>query len=578
MLFRAILVGIFFLITGAAAAETKVALLIANANYTSVAALKNPPNDIAAMRRTLETAGFNISTLENGTRAEMSAALAAFEEKVADADIGLVYYSGHGVEVNGENFLIPVDATLRSDRDVKYEAIVLSDVLGVLAKARSFKLVLLDACRDNPFLKTMKHGLTKGAPTRGLARIDSSESNMLIGYATAPGDVATDGDGSTSPYARALARHIASPGLEIEAALRAVAKEVFEATGGRQRPFKTGSLFDTVMLGPTEGTPIIVEDDACRDAASHWNAISNSTARSLFEEHLQKFPDCAFASLARMKLASLGPDNDAERTTIAIPTPPLQESENNTPQTDCDLFASAPDDKMKLASVEGVAFTEISTDRALEVCQAAVDRYPRTARLWYQLGRSQHKAGDYVKASEAYIIAGNYGSAAAVNGLGRLLALLAREGKTEEFVPVLVWFQEHVTKEQASTATELGSAFEEKAQLKRAIDAYSVAANFEEPNALYKLSWFSDRGTFGASDPKLAATYMIRSLKSGLLKYFQSDIWYGGPRITEGDQWSFEFRLALQREMISAGVYSGKVDGRLGPSTVKAVERLRKKL
>ncbi|UDF32355.1 UNVERIFIED_ORG: caspase family protein (plasmid) [Roseateles sp. XES5] len=577
MLFRAILVGIIFLIAGAAAAETKVALLIANANYTSVTPLKNPPNDIAAMRATLETAGFNITTLENGTRAEMSAALASFEEKVGNADIGLVYYSGHGVEVNGENFLIPVDAALRSDRDVKYEAIVLSDVLGVLSKARSFKLVLLDACRDNPFLKTMKQGLTKGAPTRGLARVDSAESNMLIGYATAPGDVATDGDGATSPYAKALARHIASPGLEIETALRAVAKEVFEATGGKQRPYKTGSLFDTVMLGPTETAPI-AKDDVCRDAATHWAAISNSTARALFEEHLQNFSNCAFASLARMKLASLEPDQGTERMTIAIPTLSAQEGENDTPQTDCDLLAAAPDDRMKLASVPGVAFTEIAVDRALEACQAAVDQYPRTARLWYQLGRSQHKAGEYAKASEAYIVAGNYGSAAAVNGLGRLLALLAREGKTEEFVPVLAWFQEHVTKEQASTATELGSAFEEKAQMKRAIDVYSVAAKFDEPNALYKLSWFADRGTFGASDPKLAATYMIRSLKSGLLTHFQSDVWYGSPRIIEENQWSFDFRLALQREMISAGVYSGKVDGRLGPSTVKAVERLRKKL
>lgn len=577
MLFRAILVSIFFLVTGAAAADTKVALLIANANYTSVAPLRNPPNDIAVMQETLEAAGFDVSTLENGTRAGMSAALASFEEKVAGADIGLVYYSGHGVEVNGENFLIPVDATLRSDRDVKYEAIVLNDVIGALSKARNFKLVLLDACRDNPFLRTMKHGLTKGVPTRGLARVDSSESNMLIGYATAPGDVATDGEGATSPYAKALARHIASPGLEIEAALRAVAKEVFEATGGRQRPFKTGSLFDTVMLGPDKAASV-PEGDKCRDAATHWAAIGMSTDRSLFEEHLKNFPDCAFASLARMRLASLSPDQDAGHVTISIPPAQAHESENNVPQTDCDLFASAPEDKMKVASVEGVPFSDISTDQALGACRAAVDQYPRTARLWYQLGRSQHKAGEYAKASEAYIVAGNYGSAAAVSGLGRLLALLAREGKTEEFLPVLIWFQEHITRDHASAATELGSAFEEKAQLKRAIDMYTVAARFDEPNALYKLSWFSDRGTFGTSDPQLAAGYMVRSLKSGLLKYFQSDVWFGSPRITEADQWSFEFRVALQKELIAAGVYGGKIDGRLGSSTVKAVEKLRKKL
>lgn len=577
MLFRAILVGIFLLVAGGASAETKVALLIANANYTAVTALKNPPNDIAVLRGTLEAAGFAVSTLENGTRAEMSAALSTFEDKVAAADIGMVYYSGHGIEVNGENFLIPVDATLRSDRDIKYEAIVLSDVIATLSKARAFKLVLLDACRDNPFLRTMKHGLTKGVPTRGLARVDSSESNLLIGYATAPGDVATDGDGGTSPYAQALARHIALPGLEIEAALRAVAKEVFEATGGKQRPFKTGSLFDTVMLGPSETTSN-VKEDACRDAATHWTGISTSTDRSLFEEHLRNFPNCAFASLARMRLASLGSDQGAAHASITIPSAPADESENGVPQTECDLLASAPDDKMKVASLDGVAFTGIPTDQALAACRAAVDQYPRTARLWYQLGRSLHRAGDYTKASEAYIVAGNYGSAAAMSGLGRLLSLLAREGKTEEFQPVLVWYQEHITKDQAATAVDLGNAFEEKAQLKRAFDIYTVAAELGEPNALYKLSWFSDRGALGPRDPTLAATYMIRALKSGLLKHFQSDVWYGGPRIAEGDQWSYEFRVAFQKEMASAGVYSGKIDGRLGPSTVKAVDRLRKKL
>lgn len=579
IVFRAILVSIFLLVAGTATAQTKVALLIANANYTAVTALKNPPNDIAILRGTLEAAGFDVSLLENATRAEMSAALGAFEEKVENADIGMVYYSGHGIEVNGENFLIPVDAALRSDRDIKYEAIVLNDVIATLSKARAFKLVLLDACRDNPFLRTMKHGLTKGVPTRGLARVDSSESNLLIGYATAPGDVATDGDGATSPYAQALARHIATPGLEIEAALRAVAKEVFEATGGKQRPFKTGSLFDTVMLGPDGTAPVVPQtEDACRDAATHWAGISATTDRALFEEHLRNFPNCAFASLARMRLASLSVDQGAGQATIAIPAAPVHESEDNVPQTECDLLASAPDDKMKIAALAGVAFTAIPTDRAVEACRVAVDQYPRTARLWYQLGRSLHKAGDYAKASEAYIVAGNYGSAAAMNGLGRLLSLLAREGRTDEFAPVLAWYQDHVAKDQAATAVELAGAFEEKAQLRRAFDMYTVAARFDEPNALYKLSWLADRGALGPRDPTLAATYMVRALKSGLLTSFQSDVWYGSPRIAEESAWSYEFRVALQKEMTSAGVYSGKIDGRLGPSTVKAVERLRKKL
>ncbi|MCA0343591.1 MAG: caspase family protein, partial [Proteobacteria bacterium] len=346
MLLRLAILLLAVVIGQPALAARKAALLIGNATYAAPATeLKNPPNDITAMKATLETAGFEVTVLENAGRAAMSQALAGFEEKVAGADIGLIYYSGHGIEVSGDNFLIPVDAKLASDRDVKYETILLDDLLHALAGATKLKLVLLDACRDNPFLTSMKRPSTRGIPTRGLARVDSAESNMLIGYATAPGDVALDGDGAMSPYAAALSRHLVTPGLEIEAALRAVAKDVFEATDGRQRPFKTGSLFETVVLGEGRASDAagsaIGQGDPCRDASAHWAEIRESKDKAMFEDHLRLFPACAFTNIARQRMAALAPAVSRQET---------------SGETECDRLAAAENDPFKLAAAKGVDF------------------------------------------------------------------------------------------------------------------------------------------------------------------------------------------------------------------------------
>ncbi|GLR49912.1 caspase family protein [Shinella yambaruensis] len=323
MVLRAIVFAIALLASSGAFAERKVALLIGNARYsTAASSLRNPLNDVAVMRKTLAGAQFEVDIVENGSLDQMSAALDRFEEKARGAEIGLIYYSGHGVEIGGENYLVPIDAELPSDRRVKYEAIAMADVLSRLDGVTKLKLVLLDACRDNPFLDTMKKLATKGIGSKGLARVETSGSNMLIGYATAPGEVARDGDGDNSPYAAALARHLVAPGLEIESALRAVTRDVREATGGGQTPFKTGSIYETVLLGPaiTEqlDTPAYEKEqesgfsgqqalpvDPCRDAATHWGEVKSSEDKTLIGEHVRLFGDCAFVGLAKHRIAVL---------------------------------------------------------------------------------------------------------------------------------------------------------------------------------------------------------------------------------------------------------------------------------
>jgi TPR repeat protein len=414
MLLRVAILLLAVLLAQPALAERKVALLIGNATYVAPATeLRNPPNDVIAMKKTLEDAGFEVLVVENAGRAAMSAALADFEHKVTGAEIGLIYYSGHGIEVSGENFLIPVDARLASDRDVKYETIVVDDLLQALGGATKLKLVLLDACRDNPFLTSMKRLATRGIPTRGLARVDSAESNMLIGYATAPGDVALDGDGAMSPYATALTRHLVVPGLEIEAALRAVAKDVFESTGGKQRPFKTGSLFETVMLGDDVAPSAAVSvghGDPCRDAAAHWTEVRESKSASMFEDHIRLFPTCAFANIARQRLGELAPEVSVRGAAS---------------ETECDRLASAENDPFMLASAKPVNFSAIDFARAVPACRQAIRDNPDEVRFPYQLGRSLDAAGEFEEAIAQYRKASDLGNHQAM----RNLAILYERGE-----------------------------------------------------------------------------------------------------------------------------------------------------
>jgi len=252
--FRILLVAfsLFFAGVVSAQAEKRVALLIGNGAYSSGAQLINPRNDVEALRVALKGAGFDfIDAQADLNRASMVRALRNFEEKAQGSDIAVVFYSGHGIEFNGQNYLIPVDAKLDSDRDIDDETLSLDRVLRAIDGATKLKLVLLDACRDNPFNNSMKRSLTRSVVSRGLARVDAADANMLIAYAAAPGQLALDGDGRNSPFTSALVKHLLTPGLDVRLALGKIRDEVSATTGRRQIPFQTGSLGgDLIQLAP----------------------------------------------------------------------------------------------------------------------------------------------------------------------------------------------------------------------------------------------------------------------------------------------------------------------------------------
>lgn len=220
----------------------RVALVIGNAAYRSVSVLANPGRDSTTVAEALRQVGFQSVTLvSDATRDKMIEALRAFATEADKADWALIYYAGHGIEVGGLNYLIPVDAKLASDRDVQFETISLEQVMSAAEGAGKLRLVLLDACRDNPFANMMKRSTASRAVGRGLGRVEP-DAGMLLVYAAKHGQLASDGDGQNSPFVSSFVKRIATPQIEIRKLFDLVRDDVMSATKRQQQPFTYGSV------------------------------------------------------------------------------------------------------------------------------------------------------------------------------------------------------------------------------------------------------------------------------------------------------------------------------------------------
>jgi Caspase domain/Domain of unknown function (DUF4189)/Putative peptidoglycan binding domain len=288
-------------------AEKRVALVVGNSAYQNVSRLANPTNDSEAMAETLKGAGFDVVALKRDLNVnQMRRALRDFSDTVHDADIAVVYFAGHGVEIEGINYLIPVDAVLERDIDAFDEAIPLDRLLTVIEPARQLRLVILDACRDNPFNKTMKRTIGSRAIGRGLAKVEPESPNTMVAFAAKAGSTASDGDSKNSPFTAALVKYLPRPGLDLRKAFGYVRDEVLKTTNNKQEPFIYGSLGgDDVALVPAPekstvdaGKPL---DDKTLELA-FWESIKNEKNPELFQAYLNRYPKGVFADIARINL------------------------------------------------------------------------------------------------------------------------------------------------------------------------------------------------------------------------------------------------------------------------------------
>ena len=319
MLIGALVVCLFCWV-GSVAAEPRVALVIGNSTYGGeIGNLANPANDAKLMAKTLRGIGFDVVEVENADQNAMKRAIVDFGNKLSDAGsdaTGLFYYAGHGLQVQGENFLIPVKAHIEREADVDIEAVSADLVLKQMDFAGSaVNIVILDACRNNP--------LTRGfrSEVRGLAEITRKPRGSFIAYSTAPGEVAADGNGANSPYAKALAETIVAPGEGIEEMFRDVRGKVLAATDSKQTPWDSSSLtapfYFRPPAAPAASAPTAAVDsmDPKRIELAFWESIKDSKSPDDFQAYLSKYPQGDFASLAANRLKSLG------ATASAVPAP-----------------------------------------------------------------------------------------------------------------------------------------------------------------------------------------------------------------------------------------------------------------
>lgn len=289
------------LICGSAHAERRIALVVGNSSYKSVPKLANPVNDVALVGSMFRNAGFDFVDIRTDLDAvEMRKVLREFGSRVRDAEVAVLYYAGHGIELDGNNYLIPTDATLETDSDVLDETVALDRVLFAVEPAKQLRLVILDACRDNPFARAMKRTVASRAISRGLAKVEPTSPNTMIAFAAKAGSTASDGDGKNSPFALAVVERLPTPGLDLRKAFGFVRDDVLKVTNYKQEPYVYGSLGgEDVPLVPAKQGPKLDPEDAVR---RHYELALQLGTRDGWSVFLSKYPEGFYAGLAKGQL------------------------------------------------------------------------------------------------------------------------------------------------------------------------------------------------------------------------------------------------------------------------------------
>lgn len=327
-------------------ADKRVALVLGISSYEHVAKLPNPSNDAGAIANLLKKAGFDVvETYRDVGIAALRRAVGDFSDKAQDADVAVVFYAGHGIEVDGTNYLVPADAKLARDFDIEDEALSLDRLLKAIEPAKRLRLVMLDACRDNPFSKTMKRTVASRSVGRGLAKVEPTVSDTLIAFAAKAGSVALDGDNVNSPFTTALLENIAAPGVDLRIAFGRVRDSVMASTSRKQEPYVYGSLGGrTIAIVDVPASPVQAENKpataatqvatapidqsvtpraptspapSSADIAEAWRAVSANNNPTVLEAFVRRFGDSIYGDLARARIQEL----KAQETKVAAATP-----------------------------------------------------------------------------------------------------------------------------------------------------------------------------------------------------------------------------------------------------------------
>lgn len=364
----------------AASSEKRVALVIGNGDYENTQILQNPVNDAVLLTAALGRVGFEVISVSDGSRQSMLGALREFGRSAEGADVALFFYAGHGLEVAGRNWLLPVNANIETSSDLPVNAVRVDDVLEVmeLSQAR-MRVVILDACRNNPLPRSITRSLG-----RGLAKIETSAAGTMVVFAAAPGKVALDGGGANSPFSAALAAHIDRPGVEIRQMIGRVRADVMAATNDRQVPWVNEAIVGDYYLAGQDTTsddgnasasdrrPVragVASADDVSIELEFWKTVKDSQNKQLLDAYLKEYPQGAFRKLAETMIAAL--DAPVQQQRAAEPQPPKSQT---TPAPQQNQLAALQADMEMRARRFVFAFNEASSadlDRALSFVDSA---------------------------------------------------------------------------------------------------------------------------------------------------------------------------------------------------------------
>jgi uncharacterized caspase-like protein len=327
------ILALVILTTPAAHAEKRVALVIGNAAYRNAAALQNPKNDATDVSEALKRLGFETIVGLDLDRDGMEEKSIAFARSSRDADVALVYYSGHAMQRRGINYLMPVDAVLHDDADLRRLTRV-DDIVDDLSQAKNLRILILDACRVNPLADEWSRSmeLTRGPPVdRGIARMVAPKG-MIISFATQPNQTAADGQGRNSPYTMAFLKNIEAPD-EIGAVFHHMTADVYNETQGKQLPELSLSVVgDFYLKGRSETTasapPTVSVAQPSSEAAQAWAAAQGTTSQAVLEDFVRRYGDSFYGTLARARLDELKKNQNAiaiqsKEVRPEVPSPPV---------------------------------------------------------------------------------------------------------------------------------------------------------------------------------------------------------------------------------------------------------------
>jgi hypothetical protein len=365
-------------LAGPASAAKRAALVIGNGNYSSASVLKNPVNDAKAVAQSLRELGFAVTVGLDVGKANFEKTIRDFAESLNGAEAAVFYYAGHGLQVDGRNYMVPVDARLSDEADLPFQLVALDIVLQRLAHHRITNIVIMDACRDNPLGEKLSKSLgdRSNAVGTGLANVYAS-AGTLISYSTQPYHVALDGDGDNSLYSGALAQHMATPDIDVLDMLKRVRRDVYDRTNKEQLPWDNHALLDDFFFKVSAGP-------AGKPGAERERKPPENDQTAILIPH--------------------------DQNAILVGKPPVHQ---------CDTVAGSASDPERVT--RGVTMGELNGAAGVIACRAALARYPNTPRFEFQLARSLQKNGENDEAAALYRSLVERGYFAALTNYGWML-------------------------------------------------------------------------------------------------------------------------------------------------------------